>query len=54
MIKPTVGRVVHYHPYITDTELAFTVGEPLAAIITKVWTDRIMLIRLTHTNAEGS
>ena len=53
MIKPTVGRVVHYHPYITDTELAFTVGEPLAAIITKVWTDRMVSLAVFDANGNA-
>jgi len=41
MIKPTVGRVVYYRPCFEDM-LAKTEGEPLAAIITKVWDDRMV------------
>ena len=37
MIKPTVGRVVHYHP--APGEMTAATGQPLAAIITCVWSD---------------
>lgn len=30
--KPSLGRIVHFHPGTPD-------GEPFAAIITKVWSD---------------
>lgn len=45
MIEPTVGRVVHYHPYkganalSRDEILNFGRG-PLAAIVVHVWNDR--------------
>lgn len=32
-MKPTVGRIVHYHDHS---------NEPLAAIITKVWSDTMV------------
>lgn len=38
MIKPTVGRVVWFHPGPGFVG-AFTAGEPLPAFITKVWSD---------------
>lgn len=48
VIKPTVGRVLHFYPHASDSVL----GEPLAAIVSKVLDD-------THVNlcvlyADGS
>jgi|GEM_PF-728390 len=43
IIKPTVGRVVHYYP--AD-------GEPLAAIITRVWND--VCINIAYFDGNGA
>lgn len=50
MIKPTVGRVVHYIPSIDDP-IAKQFDQPLAAIIATVWDDR--LVNLTVFDANG-
>lgn len=38
MIQPTVGRIVWFHPYNTDS-FAYTPGQPCAAIIARVWSN---------------
>lgn len=38
MIKPSVGRVVWYHPH-KDDKIARIGDEPLAAIVCGVWSD---------------
>lgn len=38
MIQPTVGRIVLFHAYATDTYPGAKEG-PQAAIVTKVWSD---------------
>lgn len=43
-MKPTVGRIVHYHQAGYE--------EPLAAIITKVWTDHT--VNLTVFYPDGA
>ena len=50
MIKATVGRVVWYHPADSDPTPKFR-GEPLAAIVARVHSDR--LINLTVFRADG-
>ena len=44
MIKPTPGRVVWFHSTVND--------EPLAAIVTRVWNDR--LVNLAVFNQDGT
>jgi hypothetical protein len=54
IIKPTVGRVVWFYPSKVTGEAGFASpveGEPLAAIIAKVWNDK--LINLTVFDANG-
>ena len=55
MIKPAVGRIVHYYPDKTsageDSGLAKNGMEPLAAIICAVWGDRC--VSLVVFNAYG-
>ncbi|WP_312903626.1 hypothetical protein [Stutzerimonas nitrititolerans] len=51
MIKPTVGRVVHYFPAMLDEGAKPEPGSPLAAIITRVWTDTC--INITYFDANG-
>lgn len=53
-IKPTVGRVVWFYPYANSGEAGFdptSDGEPLAAIIARVWSDR--MVNLTVFDASG-
>lgn len=50
MIKPTVGRVVWYHPGDDDPPPLFR-GEALAAIVTRVHGDRE--VNLTVFRADG-
>ncbi|SNB69412.1 hypothetical protein SAMN06265338_103214 [Rhodoblastus acidophilus] len=45
MIKPTVGRVVWYRPGPSDFgKLAVNGDQPLAAIVSTVWNDRMVNI----------
>lgn len=52
MIKPTVGRVVWFYPSIS-IEPGFTYhggGQPLAAIVTHVWGDRMVNLTVADSN----
>jgi len=42
MIKPTIGRVVWYRPNKYDDAFAFYQVEPLAAMVVRVWNDRMV------------
>lgn len=52
--KPTIGRIVHYFPNdaarIDITRLSagnsIVAGEPIAAVIVKVWTDTMVNLKL--------
>lgn len=46
MQKPSVGRIVHYYPSENEPHLFAEVGEPVAAIITRVWTDECVNLQL--------
>ena len=51
MIKPTVGHVVWYHPHPNEPR-----GEeyqPLAAIVTYVWHDRMVNLAVFDANTLG-
>lgn len=48
MIKPTVGRVVHFIPTKGDA-LSFS-DQPLAALITYVWTDHMVNLVVFDSN----
>lgn len=53
-IKPTVGRVVWFYPPANAQEGGFArpdEGQPLAAIVTRVWSDR--MLNLTVFDANG-
>lgn len=54
LITPTVGRIVHYFPCLTDIGigLAGTRGEPLAAQVAKVWDDRCVNLMVTDANGK--
>lgn len=50
MIKPTVGRMLHYYPTGEDSGAIITLGQPLAATIAHVWNDRCINIAYLDTN----
>ena len=48
-MKPTIGRIVHYYPTASDHPQDFLnqkLGEPIAAVIVKVWTEECVNLRL--------
>lgn len=50
MIKPGVGRVVHFWPGPQASQLLQSSdGQPLAAIIAHVWTDRLINVMVINT-----
>jgi hypothetical protein len=51
MIKPTVGRVVWYRPPHTEDIPREPDAQPLAAIVSYVWGDR--MVNLTAFTANG-
>jgi len=51
MIKPTVGRVVHYYPAADDLGAKPAQGQPLAALIARVWSDAC--VNLAYMDANG-
>ena len=51
MIQPTVGRVVHFVPYIMERDMAGNGMLPCAAIIVNVWNER--LVNLVVFDANG-
>lgn len=54
MIKPTVGRIVHYYPPIVNAGCAagraLLVGEPHAAIVSTVWSDTCVNLAVFDRN----
>ncbi len=50
MIKPTVGRIVHYTPGIGDD--IFQMEQPLGAMIAYVWSDRMVNLTVSDANGE--
>ena len=50
MIKPTVGRMLHYYPASEDGGAIISFGQPLAATIAHVWNDRCINIAYLDTN----
>lgn len=54
MIKPTVGRVVLYRPYPTDNMAGAQEKEPLAAIVTRVWSDTCVNLCVFDANGVTS
>lgn len=55
IIKPTVGRVVWFHPFSSSAEANFARhqdDQPYAAIIARVWSDQ--LVNLTVLDANGT
>lgn len=51
MIKPTVGRVVWFTPLLSD-DRRWDVKQPLAAIVSYVWGDR--MVNLAVFGPEGT
>lgn len=54
IIKPTIGRVVWFYPSSQTGNAGFAApadGEPLAAVVAKVWSDN--LLNLTVFDANG-
>lgn len=49
MIKPTVGRIVWYHPGAEDPG-PYPDGQPLAAIVTHVWTETCINLAIFDAN----
>ena len=50
MIKPTVGRVVWYHPDRNSAESGFASSETCAAIIAHVWSDTCVNLAVFDAN----
>lgn len=50
MIKPTVGRMLHYYPASEDGGASITFGRPLAATIAHVWNDSCINIAYLDTS----
>lgn len=51
MITPTIGRVVWFHPPTNAAETGFAGQEICAAIVARVWSDR--MVNLTVFDANG-
>lgn len=43
-MKPSIGRIVHYYPH--DGDRFGETGEPIAAVVVRVWTDECVNLRL--------
>lgn len=54
MIKPTVGRVVLYRPFPSDNLAGASDSEPLAAIVTRVWSDTCVNLCVFDANGVTS
>ena len=50
MIKPTVGRVVHYTPHPGDSEIVRSQSGKLAALIVEVWSDQYVNLCVFQAN----
>ena len=56
MIQPTVGRIVWYYPAgypLGDGERAVMLAEPRAAVIVKVWSDRMVNLGFWDPNGDA-
>lgn len=49
MITPSIGRVVWFHPANGDESIVFR-DQPLAAIVTYVWSDRMVNLAVFDAN----
>jgi hypothetical protein len=52
MIKPSIGRVVWFHPSITDHSLASGGDQPLAALVSHVWSDTCVNLAVFDANGK--
>jgi hypothetical protein len=55
MIQPTVGRIVWYYPAgypLGDGEKTVELAEPRAAVIVKVWSDRMVNLGFWDPNGD--
>ncbi len=52
VIQPTVGRVVYYYPSEHDVLYKPGYAEPRAAIVVRVWNDR--MVNLSVADTEGN
>lgn len=52
VIPPTVGRIVYFYPADGDPLSIAGCDDPFAAIVTRVWNDR--LVNLTVFDANGN
>lgn len=50
MIRPTVGRIVWYHPCASDDFPGAHDTEPLAAIVARVWSDTCVNLMVIDAN----
>jgi len=50
MIKPSVGRVVWYHPSLDDKNVALGGDQPFAALIAHVWNDTCVNLAIFDAN----
>lgn len=52
MIKPTIGRIVWFTPSSSDP-IDYRGDQPLAAIVTYVWGDRMVNLGVFDANGNG-
>lgn len=50
MIKPTIGRVVWYWPPPSDSIVGNDGSQPLAALVTRVWSDTCVNLAVFDAN----
>jgi hypothetical protein len=50
VIKPTVGRIVWFYPASNEDKMPYDKGQPLAAIVTKVWSDTMVNLAVFDAN----
>jgi hypothetical protein len=54
MIKPTVGRVVWFYSSSLDSQLGrYPNNEPMAALVTKVWSDSCVNLSIFDPNGNA-
>lgn len=54
MIRPTIGRVVWYHPHASEVALAVNdASQPCAAIVAYVWHDRMVNLTVCDHNGQA-
>jgi hypothetical protein len=53
MIKPTVGRVVWFHPSASESDPAFAPAPICAAIVAHVWSDTCVNLAVFDANGQS-